>query len=76
MLISFRATNVRSGGRTPVAGMIHALTLLLILMFAAPLARFVPLAVLAAILLVVAWNMGDLAEIPDVLKLSRTDISV
>jgi SulP family sulfate permease len=74
--IARTATNIRSGGRTPVAGMIHALTLLLILAFAAPLARFVPLAVLAAILLVVAWNMGDLAEIPDILKLSRTDISV
>jgi sulfate permease, SulP family len=70
------ATNIRSGARTPVAGMIHALTLLAILVFAAPYARFVPLPILAAILLVVAYHMGDWEEIPELLKLSRADISV
>jgi SulP family sulfate permease len=74
--IARTAVNVRSGARTPVAGMVHALTLLAVLLFAAPLARFVPLAVLSAILLVVAWNMGDWEEIPELLKLSRADISV
>jgi SulP family sulfate permease len=74
--IARTATNVRSGGKTPVAGIIHALTLLLIILVAAPLASHIPLAVLAAILLVVAYNMGEWAEIPALLKLSKTDISV
>jgi SulP family sulfate permease len=74
--IARTATNIRSGARTPVAGMIHALTLLAILLTAAPLARHVPMPVLAAILLIVAWNMGEWRELPDVLKLTRTDISV
>jgi SulP family sulfate permease len=59
-----------------MAGIIHALTLLAILCFAAPLARNVPLAALSAILFVVAWNMGEWEEIPEILKLSRSDISV
>ena len=70
------ATNIRSGARTPVAGIIHALTLLLVLLVAAPLATFIPLAVLAAILFVVAYNMGEWHEIPELIKLSKTDISV
>jgi len=74
--IARTATNVRSGAKTPVAGMIHALTLLVVVLFAAPLAQWVPLAVLSAILLVVAWNMGEWHEIPELLKLSRADVSV
>jgi len=74
--IARTATNVRSGARTPVAGMVHAATLLVIVLVAAPLAGHIPLCVLAAILMVVAWNMGEWSEIPDVLKLSRGDISV
>jgi SulP family sulfate permease len=74
--IARTATNVRSGARTPVAGMVHAATLLVIVLVAAPLAGHIPLCVLAAILMVVAWNMGEWAEIPDILKLSRGDISV
>ena len=69
--IARTATNIRSGARTPVAGMIHALTLLVVLLVAAPLARFIPLAVLAAILLVVAYNMGEWQEIPELLKLTK-----
>ncbi len=72
--IARTATNIRSGGKTPVAGMIHALTLLAILMVAAPLARFVPLAVLAAILMMVCYNMGEWAEIPILLKLTNLEI--
>ena len=60
--IARTATNIRSGAKTPVAGMIHALTLLAIVVFAAPLARFIPLSVLAAILLVVSYNMGEWRE--------------
>jgi SulP family sulfate permease len=74
--IARTATNVRSGARTPVAGMVHALTLLAIVLVAAPLAGHIPLCVLAAILMVVAWNMGEWGELPDVLKLSRGDVSV
>ena len=74
--IARTATNVRSGAKTPVAGIIHGVTLLLILVFAAPLARFIPLAVLAAILLVVSYNMGEWREIPELLRLTKTDITV
>jgi SulP family sulfate permease len=73
--IARTATNIRSGARSPVAGMVHALTLLAILMFATPVAKFIPLAVLAAILLVVSYNMGEWAEIPELLKLSRLEVA-
>jgi SulP family sulfate permease len=74
--IARTATNVRSGAKTPVAGMIHALTLLAIILFAAPLVSNVPLAALASILMIVAYNMGDWEEIPEILKLSAADIAV
>ena len=74
--IARTGTNIRSGARTPVAGMIHAATLLVVLLVAAPAARFIPLSALAAILLVVAYNVGDWREIPELLKLSKMDISV
>ncbi|PUE35225.1 SulP family inorganic anion transporter [Limnohabitans sp. Hippo4] len=57
--IARTVTNVKSGGRSPVAGMVHALTLLVVVWVAAPLANHVPLAALAAILMFVAWNMGE-----------------
>lgn len=57
--IARTATNVKSGGRTPVAGIVHAATLLVILLAAAPLAKFIPLAVLSAVLVNVALNMGE-----------------
>src|SRR5216684_2062896 len=74
--IARTATNVRAGAKTPVAGMIHALTLLAIVLFAAPLVKNVPLAALAAILMIVAYNMGEWQEIPEILKLSAADIAV
>jgi SulP family sulfate permease len=74
--IARTATNVRSGAKSPVAGMIHALTLLMILLVAAPLARFVPLATLAAVLFVVAYNMGEWKEIGVILRLSAADKAV
>lgn len=74
--IARTATNVRSGARTPVAGMIHALTLLAVILFAAPLVKNLPLAALAGILFIVAYNMGDWAEIPEILKLTKADIAV
>jgi len=60
--IARSVTNVRAGARTPVAGLVHAVTLLLIVLLAAPLASLVPLPALAGILLFVAWNMGEWHE--------------
>ena len=74
--IARTATNIRSGARTPMSGMIHALTLLGIILFAAPLARFIPLGTLAAVLFVVSYNMGEWREIPMILRQDRKDISV
>jgi sulfate permease, SulP family len=74
--IARTATNIRSGARTPVAGMVHAVTLLIVLLVAAPLASYIPMAVLGAILLVVSYNMGEWHEIPKLLRLTKTDISV
>src|SRR5262249_40151007 len=62
--------------RSPVAGMVHALTLLVVLLAAAPLASHIPLCVLAAILMVVSYDMGEWKEIPEILKLSWADIIV
>ncbi|MBL0226394.1 MAG: STAS domain-containing protein [Geobacteraceae bacterium] len=74
--IARTATNIRAGARSPFSGMIHALTLLAVILFAAPLARFIPLATLAAVLFVVAYNMGEWREIPMILRLNRKEISV
>jgi SulP family sulfate permease len=74
--IARTATNIRAGARTPVAGVIHAATLLIILMVAAPLARYIPLATLSAVLLVVAYNMGEWREIDTIVRLSNADIAV
>ena len=67
--IARTATNIRNGGCSPLAGIVHAITLLLIIMFLAPLADYVPLAALAAILFIVAWNMS---ELPHALKMLKT----
>ena len=66
--IARTATNIRSGGTSPLAGIVHALTLLLVLLLLAPLARHIPLATLAAVLFVVAWNMS---EAPRFIRLAR-----
>jgi len=74
--IARTATNIRSGAKSPVAGMIHSLTLLCVLLFAAPLASYIPMAALAGILMIVAYNMGEWREIPQLLRLTKTDISI
>jgi len=74
--IARTATNIRAGARSPVAGMVHALTLLGILLVAAPLASYIPLATLAAVLFVVAYNMGEWREIGGIFRLDLTAISV
>jgi SulP family sulfate permease len=66
-------TNIRAGGRSPVAGMIHAVLLLAILLGMAPLAEHVPLAVLAGILMFVAWNMGDWSAFIRLKEMPRSD---
>ena len=70
------ATNIRSGARTPAAGMIHAVTLLGVLLFGARFASYVPLPVLAAILFVVAWNMGEWREIREIFRQTYADVLV
>ncbi len=60
--IARTVTNIRSGATSPIAGIVHALTLMTVVLLAAPLARHIPLAVLAGVLLFVAWNMGEWRE--------------
>src|SRR6185503_13960943 len=71
--IARTATNIRSGATSPVAGIVHGLTLLAIILVAAPLARFIPLPTLAAILMIVAYRMGEWHEVPSILRLSAAD---
>jgi SulP family sulfate permease len=74
--IARTATNVRSGARGPVAGMLHAVFLLAFMIVAAPLASYIPLAALAAVLAVVAWNMAEKHEFATLLRASRGDAVV
>ena len=71
--IARTATNVRAGARGPVAGMMHSLFLLLFLLVAAPLAAYIPLAALAAVLCAVAWNMAEKHQFATLLRASRGD---
>ena len=74
--IARTATNVRSGAHGPVAGMLHSVFLLLFMLVAAPLASYIPLAGLAAVLAVVAWNMAEKDEFATLLRASRGDAVV
>jgi SulP family sulfate permease len=74
--IARTATNIRSGARSPVSGMVHALTLLVILLVAAPLARYIPLTTLGAVLFVVAYRMGEWHEIGGIVQSGFTSIVV
>ena len=74
--IARTATNIKNGGRTPVAGIIHAVTLLLILLFAGKYAAFIPMAALSAVLINVAWNMAGFPAIRALLKGQKSDITV
>lgn len=74
--IARTATNIRAGARSPISGMIHAATLLLVLLLAAPLASYIPLATLAGVLFVVSYNMGEWHEIGSIFHLDFTAISV
>ncbi len=69
-------TNITNGGRTPVAGIVHALVLLLIFLFAMPLINYIPMACLAAVLVVVAYNMSGWRTIVGIFHAPKSDISV
>jgi len=71
--IARTATNVRAGARGPISGMAHALFLLLFIVVAAPLAAYIPLAALAAVLAAVAWNMAEKHQFATLLRASRGD---
>lgn len=74
--IARTATNARAGGNSPVSGMVHALTLLVIVLIAAPLAKNIPLSTLAAILMVVAFNMGEWEAFKTLRKYPASDSAV
>lgn len=75
--IARTATNVRNGGTSPLSGIVHSLTLLLVLLFLAPLASSIPLASLAAILFVVAWNMSERKHFIKILRRApRSDAAI
>lgn len=74
--IARTATNVKSGGRSPISGMVHALTLLLILLSAGPLAALIPMPTLAAILVVVAYNMSEWRTFRHFLSAPRGDVLI
>src|SRR5690606_17335938 len=74
--IARTATNVKNGGRTPVAGMVHAITLLLIILLLGKWAALIPMATLAGILVVVAYNMSEWKSFRSVMKGPRSDMAV
>ena len=74
--IARTATNIKNGGRTPVAGIIHALTLLLIMLFFGSYAKLIPMATLAAILIIVSYNMSEWHAFKTLLKSPKSDIIV
>lgn len=74
--IARTATNVKNGGRSPVAGIAHAATLLTVILLAAPLARHIPLATLSAVLVVVAYNMGEWHQFARLRKWPKSDAAV
>lgn len=69
-------TNINNGGRTPVAGMVHAVVLLLILLFLGPLTKHIPMACLAGVLVIVSYNMSEWRTFRSLLKNSRSDVAV
>jgi SulP family sulfate permease len=74
--IARTATNVRAGARGPVSGMLHSVFLLLFMLIAAPLASYIPLAALASVLVIVAWNMAEKHEFVTLIRSSRGDATV
>ena len=69
-------TNINNGGRTPIAGIIHAIVLLLILLFLMPLAQYIPMACLAGVLVIVSYNMSEWRTFKALMKNPKSDVSV
>jgi SulP family sulfate permease len=74
--IARTATNIKNGGRTPIAGIVHAVVLLLIMLALGPVAKLIPLACLAGVLVVVAWHMGEWHHFFAMMKSNRMDVIV
>lgn len=74
--IARTATNIKNGGRSPVAGIVHAFTLLLIMLFLGRFAVYIPMSVLAAVLVSVSWNMAGFPAVRALLKGQKSDIAV
>jgi SulP family sulfate permease len=74
--IARTATNIKSGAQTPIAGMIHAITIFLVMILFAPIVGHIPLAALAAVLVVVAWNMSEAQHFYQLLKAPRSDVLI
>ena len=69
-------TNINNGGRTPIAGLIHAVVLLLILLFLGPLTKHIPMACLAGVLVIVSYNMSGWRTFRSLMKNPKSDVSV
>ena len=74
--IARTATNVKNGGRTPIAGIIHAIVLLLIMLLLAPYAKLIPMACLSGILIVVAYHMSEWRQFKSLLKGNKSDVLI
>lgn len=74
--IARTAANIKNGGRTPIAGIVHAITLLIIMLVAMPLAKMIPMCTLAAILIVVSYNMCEFKEFAEIFKTTKSDFAV
>lgn len=74
--IARTAANVRNGGRSPISGMVHAITLLLIMVLLMPLAKMIPMTALAAILIIVSYNMGEWSHFKEMLSGNKGDVAV
>lgn len=74
--IARTAANVKNGGRSPISGIIHAITLLLIMILLMPLAKMIPMTVLSAILIIVSYNMGEWKEMKEMMSLPKIDVVV
>src|SRR5690606_38069657 len=74
--IARTATNVKNGGRTPIAGIVHGLVLLMVMLLFAPYAKLIPLSCLAGILMVVAYHMSEWRQFKSLLKGTRMDIII
>jgi SulP family sulfate permease len=74
--IARTAANVKNGGKSPISGIVHAVTLLLTMLVLMPLAKLIPMTVLSAILIIVSYNMGEWKEMKEMLHLPKKDVVV